>query len=156
MSKCQLRLACEADLAAINDIFNHYVVHTTSTYTLEPISREQRQAWFADRPEIHPVTVVELDGRVVAWGALGSFRPLAGYRNTVENSVYVHPDFTHQGLGSLILASMYLPMSGHIESILLQSMSGGTKTLVCREFGKCANMRDSTSWETVPGLDVLT
>ncbi|QDU55141.1 GNAT family N-acetyltransferase [Aeoliella mucimassa] len=104
MSSPLLRLATEADLAAINDIHNHYVVNTTSTYALEPMTLEARRAWFTNRAEIHPVTVVERDDRIVAWGALGVFRLLAGYRTTAENSVYVHPDFVRQKLGSMILA----------------------------------------------------
>ena len=104
MSSPQLRLATEDDLAAINDIHNHYVVGTTSTYALDPMTLDMRRAWFTNRAEIHPVTVVELDGRVVAWGALGPFRLLAGYRSTAENSVYVHPEYLRQGLGSVVLA----------------------------------------------------
>lgn len=103
MSTPQLRLATEADLAAINDIHNHYVLHTSSTYALEPMSLEMRRNWFTSRAEIHPVTVIEDDGQIVAWGALGFFRLLAGYRTTVENSVYVHLDHMRRGLGSMIL-----------------------------------------------------
>ncbi len=32
------------------------------------------------------------------------FRLLDGYRTSVENSVYVHPNYMRQGLGSLIIA----------------------------------------------------
>lgn len=104
MLNSQLRLATEADLPAINEIHRHYVTTTTSTYALEPLSLEARQTWFRTRPEIHPVTLIERDGQVLAWGALGMFRTLAGYRTTVENSVYVHPQHVRKGLGSQILA----------------------------------------------------
>lgn len=103
MSNSDVRLATEADLEAINYIHGYFVVNTTSTYALEPMTLEERTKWFTTRPDIHPVTVVERDGAVVAWGALGTFRYLGGYRTTVENSVYVHPDHHRQGLGSLIL-----------------------------------------------------
>lgn len=104
MCSPQVRLATAADLPTINEIHGHYVATSTSTYALEPLSLEARQAWFATRPEIHPVTVIEERGQVVAWGALGVFRTLGGYRTTVENSVYVHPDHVRKGLGSLIIA----------------------------------------------------
>jgi len=104
MSLPELRLATAADLPAINAIHSHYVTQTTCTYALEPLTLEARQAWFAGRAAIHPVTVVTQAGQVVAWGALGAFRPLAGYRTSVENSIYVHPQHLRKGLGSMILA----------------------------------------------------
>lgn len=104
MSSPVLRLATEADLPAISEIHDPYVLNTTCTYAIEPLSAESRYTWFATRPEIHPVTVVEEEGSIVAWGALGFFRLLGGYRSTVENSIYVHPDHLRRGLGSLILA----------------------------------------------------
>ena len=104
MTNPQVRLAVEADLPAINEIHRHYVATSTSTYAFESLSTEDRLEWFRSRPKIHPVTVIERNGNVVAWGALGTFRALDGYRTTVENSVYVHPDSVRQGLGSLLIA----------------------------------------------------
>jgi L-amino acid N-acyltransferase YncA len=103
MSTPELRLATEADLPAINAIHAHYVRDTCSTYALDPLTPEARTAWFTSRPPIHPVTVVEGDGEILAWGSLGTFRVLAGYNTTVENSIYVHPDHVRRGLGSIIL-----------------------------------------------------
>ena len=103
MSTPELRLATEADLPAINAIHAHYVRHTCSTYALEPLAVEARLAWLTNRPAIHPVTVVEADGQILAWGSLGTFRALSGYNTTVENSIYVHPDHVRRGLGSIIL-----------------------------------------------------
>lgn len=104
MTTPPVRLATEADLPAINDIHRHYVETSTSTYALAPLTLDERTTWFCNRAAIHPVTVLEIDGAVVAWGALGTFRVLAGYRTTVENSVYVHPQYVRQGLGSRIIA----------------------------------------------------
>src|SRR5262249_24587010 len=41
-----IRPATEADLAAINDIYNHYVVHSTCTYQEVPETLEGRRQWF--------------------------------------------------------------------------------------------------------------
>jgi phosphinothricin acetyltransferase len=102
-----IRPASEADLPAINAIYNHYVVTSTTTYDLAPLPLEDRQRWFAGRDKIHPVIVVTMqtDGaeKIVGWGSLNVFRSKPGYRFTVENSVYVHPDHQRQGIGSAIL-----------------------------------------------------
>lgn len=106
MISSEIRTATAADLVAINDIYNHYVPISTTTYALEPTSLEERQQWYADRQEIHPVTVASRDGTVIGWGALNSFRGKQGYRYTVENSVYVHPDHQRQGIGAALLADL--------------------------------------------------
>lgn len=42
MSPFSLRLAQAADLVAINDVYNHYVLHSTCTYQTEPETVEAR------------------------------------------------------------------------------------------------------------------
>ena len=115
----QIRLATAADLPAINDIYNHYVPISTTTYDVQPMSLETRRQWFENRDAIHPVTVAyyqddessfppasslqPLASPIVGWGSLHTFRNKSGYRLTVENSVYVHPDRQREGIGSAIL-----------------------------------------------------
>lgn len=101
-----IRLANESDLPAINAIYNHYVPISTTTYDIEPMSLETRQRWFAGREPIHPVTVAYDDVatyEILGWGSLHTFRNKPGYRFTVENSVYVHPDHQREGIGSALL-----------------------------------------------------
>jgi len=102
-----IRLATAADLAAINDIYNYYVLRSTCTYQLEPEPLEGRREWFAKHPpERYPVTVAEIDGEVVAWGSLSKFRDRAAYDGTVEASIYVHHDRHRQGLGRTLLTDL--------------------------------------------------
>src|SRR5256885_15006285 len=68
-----IRLATTADLEAINDIYNHYVLHATCTYQEEPEAIEQRHKWFDAHGEKHPVTVALMDDRIVGWGSLSGF-----------------------------------------------------------------------------------
>ena len=98
-----IRLATEADLPAINEIYNHYVPISTTTYELTPMTMDERREWFAGREAIHPVTVARRGETIVGWGSLHTFRAKAGYRLTVENSVYVHPEHQRSGVGSAIL-----------------------------------------------------
>jgi L-amino acid N-acyltransferase YncA len=98
-----IRLAVAADLPAINDIYNHYVPISTTTYDLQPLPLAERERWFAGREPIHPVTVACDADAIIGWGSLHAFRAKPGYRSTVENSVYVHPDHQRQGIGSIVL-----------------------------------------------------
>src|ERR1700761_8823985 len=101
-----LRDARLEDLAAIDLIYNHYVIHSTCTWQTAPTTPDERRAWFRDRPPTHPVIVAERDGEVIGWGSLGQFRPREGYRFTVENAVYVRHDVHGHGLGSALLVEL--------------------------------------------------
>ncbi len=59
MSGITIRLATAADLQAINEIYNHYVLNSTCTYQTEPETMDARRAWFAAHGEKHPITVAE-------------------------------------------------------------------------------------------------
>ena len=101
-----IRLATEADLVAINDIYNHYVRSSTCTYQEEPETMDGRRAWFAARGAAHPVTVATTNGVVVGWGSLSPYHRRQAYRYTVENSVYVAPTHQRRGIGRLLLADL--------------------------------------------------
>jgi L-amino acid N-acyltransferase YncA len=106
MSSCEIRLAGRADAESINDIQNYYVVHSTATFQTEPVSLEQRVTWLEARLPVHPVTVAEIDGRTVGWGALDFFRTRPAYRHTTEFSVYVHHEWHRRGIGRAIMSDL--------------------------------------------------
>ena len=106
MNACTIRLATEADLVAINDIYNYYVLHSTCTYQEEVEPIEGRRTWFLKHGAMHPATVAELDGCVVGWGSLSPFHARSAYRFSVENSVYVHHEFHRRGIGAIILKDL--------------------------------------------------
>lgn len=103
---CQIRPAKESDLPAINDIYNHYVLHSTCTYQEEPELFDSRQRWFNHHGEKHPIIVATTNGEVVGWGSLSPFHARCAYRFTVENSVYIDHRFHRQGIGSLLLQDL--------------------------------------------------
>ncbi|MBI3067691.1 MAG: N-acetyltransferase [Betaproteobacteria bacterium] len=106
MSACPIRLATKDDAEAINGIQNHYVVHSTATFLTEPLTLEQRLAWLEKRSPAHPVTVAQVDGSIVGWGALEVFRGRPAYRHTAELSIYVHHDCHRRGIGRAIVADL--------------------------------------------------
>jgi phosphinothricin acetyltransferase len=101
-----IRPAGESDLVAINDIYNHYVLHSTCTYQEEPEALEGRRQWFSHHDTQHPVIVADANGQVVGWGSLSVYHPRSAYRRTVENSVYVHHEHHRRGIGSLLLEEL--------------------------------------------------
>jgi phosphinothricin acetyltransferase len=101
-----IRPAAEADLPAINDIYNEEILHGTATFDVEPWSLDQRRAWLRETQHPHAVIVADDAGEVAGWGCLRPFRTKAAYCFTAENSVYVHADRRGEGTGALILARL--------------------------------------------------
>jgi L-amino acid N-acyltransferase len=103
-----IRLATVADLPAINDIYNYYVLHATCTYQIEPCKEAERMAWFNCHGPRYPITVAidPSSDQVVGWASLSPFHPRAAYRFTVEDSVYVHHDQHRHGVGKALLCDL--------------------------------------------------
>ena len=104
----EVRPATDGDLPAIQDIYNHAVLHTTASYDYEPWDMRKRVDWFTDHVRNdYPVLVAEnTTGRVVGWGSLSRFHARPGYRFTAEDSIYVAQDSRNCGIGKQLLAPL--------------------------------------------------
>lgn len=102
-----LRPATEADVPAITAIYNASVAVNTASWDTEPQTEADRLAWFRDRTAAgQAVLVAELAGRVVGWGSWGTFRPKAGYRMTMEHTLYVDETARGHGVGRLLMTGI--------------------------------------------------
>ena len=105
-TSCEIRPASETDLVAINDIYNHYVLHSTCTYQEETETIENRRRWFSHHGKEHPVIVAVAESHLMGWGSLSAYHARSAYRRTVENSVYVHYQHHRKGIGSILLQEL--------------------------------------------------
>ncbi len=106
MLDVRIRAATAGDLPSINEIYNHYVLHSTCTYQEDPETMQAREAWFGAHGEMHPITVAIVDGDVVGWGSLSPFHERSAYRRTVENAVYVRHTEHRRGVGRILLQDL--------------------------------------------------
>ncbi|NLG84301.1 MAG: N-acetyltransferase [Firmicutes bacterium] len=105
-SPFSVRRATMDDLAAIEEIYNEAGIATTASFELAPRSVEEAQAWFDAHGPAYPIFVAVRDGRVIGWASLSPYSPMAAYRYTVEDSVYVHSGFRRHGVGHALLAAV--------------------------------------------------
>jgi len=94
-----IRIAAEADLAAIVDIYNQAVAMKSATADISPVTVESRQAWFKEHDrDRYPVYVAEQNGSVVGWCSISPYRSgRMALRHTAEISYYI--DEAHRGVG---------------------------------------------------------
>ena len=102
-----LRPATTADLEAMRAIYNDAVLHTTASYDYAPRPAQKQLEWFAAKQAAgFPVMVSDAGGEVAGFASYGSFRAWAGYRFTVEHSVYVDGGFRRCGIASALVQSL--------------------------------------------------
>ena len=99
-----VRQANENDLPAMLEIYNDIILNTTAVWHSDPHTIEMRREWYAIKKEQgYPVFVAEENGKLTGFSTIGPFRPWAGYRFTVENSVYVAAGSRGQGIANLLM-----------------------------------------------------
>jgi L-amino acid N-acyltransferase YncA len=112
-----VRPAEDADAERIADVFGGYVLASVATFVEDPPSAATwRERIAAAREQKLPFVVADLPaGRpgapaaglsVAGFAACAQFRPHAAYRYTVEDSVYIAPEATGQGLGGRLLTAL--------------------------------------------------
>jgi L-amino acid N-acyltransferase len=141
----RIRPATPADLTEINAIYNYYVAHSTCVWTTTPCSEGERKAWYTEHDDSMPILVAESKGRIIGWGALGTFRTAYTLAGTLEDSVYVHHLFHRQGIGSRLLAELiHAAQRKGLRSILANISGDQAPSLRLHEkfgFEKVAHLR---------------
>jgi phosphinothricin acetyltransferase len=103
-----VRAGTAKDLPAINDIYNHYVLHTAITFEVEPVTMAARRRWFeqyAARGR-HRLLVAADGDEPVGYATSSRYQPRAAYETSVEVSVYLHPDAVGRGIGTRLYAAL--------------------------------------------------
>ena len=81
---------CSAKLhaAAVLEILNEAIAHSTALYEYQPRSPQNVRAWFAEKKAARfPVIGMEQAGVLLGFATYGTFRPHAAYKYSVDHSV---------------------------------------------------------------------
>jgi phosphinothricin acetyltransferase len=113
-------LAVEADLPAIDAIYNQAITQHFCTADLHPIGAQRRREWFdAHEPARYPVFVYDQDGNVLGWLSLSAYRPgREALQDVAEVSYYVDEAHRGEGIGSRL-----------VEHALIESMRMNKRVL---------------------------
>ncbi len=104
-----IRAANPSDLPGILAIFNQVIRDSTAVYMLEPVTLQERRAWFDARTGAgYPVLVAEAAGAIAGFASFGEFRGAwPGYRYSVEHSVHVREDLRGRGIGQALVRALF-------------------------------------------------
>jgi phosphinothricin acetyltransferase len=134
MVNLTVRAARLDDAAAIAEIYNQGIRGRGATFETEERTSEERRAWIAHHPALHPCLVAtvaaERGERVVGWASTGSYKGRPCYDGIAEFSVYVHEVWRGKGVGHALL-----------EALVPAAEAAGLWKLVSRIFPENAGSR---------------
>lgn len=102
---------CDAtlgDAAAIAEIYAHYVLDSTATFETDPPDEADMARRLRDlTAQGYPFQVMrDGTGRVLGFSFAHRYGPRAGYKYSVETSIYVAQDSLGRGIGTALLNAL--------------------------------------------------
>jgi L-amino acid N-acyltransferase YncA len=96
-------------MPAVAAVFAYYVTDTPISFELEPPSL---QDWLEKRRDLHaagwPFLVATVDGGLIGYAYAAAWRAKPAYRHTVENTIYLAPQYTGRGHGRRLLRELLI------------------------------------------------
>jgi len=102
-----IRASVDSDVPAITEIYGHHVLHGTGSFEIMPPDESEMRR---RREKIinggYPWLVAEMQGGIMGYAYAGPFHAREAYRFTLEDSIYVRPEWSGQGIGRRLLESL--------------------------------------------------
>jgi L-amino acid N-acyltransferase YncA len=91
-------------MAAVRDIYAHYVLHSLATFEETPPTLEEMLMRRRASVDLSlPYLVAEAEAEILGFAYAAAYHRRAAYRFTIEDSVYVHDGLGGRGIGSALL-----------------------------------------------------
>lgn len=120
MSSLEIRAATAGDIASITAIYAHAVRYGTASFEIDPPDEHEMSRRFESLAAgDFPYLVATLDGVVCGYAYAGLYRTRAAYRHTLEDSIYVAPEFHRRGIGRAL-----------VDGLLAESAAGGYRQMI--------------------------
>ena len=102
-----VRASQPEDVPVIAAIYGHHVLQGLASFeVVAPDVNEMARRRTAVLARGLPYLAAELDGRLAGYAYAAPYRERPAYRYSLEDSVYVHPDYVGRGIGRALLEAL--------------------------------------------------
>jgi L-amino acid N-acyltransferase len=120
-----IRDAGAGDLPGILAIYNDVIATSTAVYAEQPVTLDDRVAWWNVRvAQGYPVLVAADDSGVAGFASFSDFRTWPGYRFTVEHTVHVRADRRGKGIGSALMVPLLARAAAAGKHVIIAGVDG--------------------------------
>lgn len=92
-----------ADAAAITNIYNYYIEHTSISFETEPLTTEQMGKRIVAISSYYPYLVYEAEGKIAGYCYVHAWKERAASSQTMETTIYLDPRHKRQGIGKQLM-----------------------------------------------------
>lgn len=103
----KIRTANLEDTAAIAAIYNFYVESSHSTFETETVNESEMQRRVSEILENYPFLVGEENGEIIGYAYASRYKARAGYRHSVEVSIYIKNGINGKGIGTILYENLF-------------------------------------------------
>ena len=104
MTDIMVRSSVNDDISAIQKFYKYEVLNGTATFdTVPPAEAELQDKRQTIIENGFPYLVAEKDGMVIGYSYVSLYRERSAYSKTVENAIYIDPDFRGMGVATKLL-----------------------------------------------------
>lgn len=117
----------------VMSIINYYVKHSFAAYPEKLLP----DSWFDDvmkTTEGNPAYVLVAEEKIIGFAFLRPYKPFSTFSETAEITYFIHPDYTGQGAGALLLERLETDaVRSGITAIFASIVSENTQSLQFHE-----------------------
>jgi len=106
-----IREAAFSDARMIAEIYNYYILNTTITFELDPITPEEIINRMERYQKVGPYLVYEENDEIIGYAYVSKFRERQAYEHSVESTIYLKNGFGGKGLGSRLYSELLAQVS---------------------------------------------
>ncbi len=97
----------DEDIPSLAEIYNYYIRNTCYTFEEKELSLEEFTIRCHTIHAKYPYIVIKNEeGKVLGYSYLDTFASRSAYRYSVDLSIYISKDHTHEGLGKILLSEI--------------------------------------------------
>lgn len=133
-------------LVEVLEIYNYYVLNSTATFHIQPLTiDEMKELVFFKEPK-YKTFVICMEDRICGYVLITNFKKRQAYDQTAEVTIYLHPEYLEQGMGTVGLS--YIEEFARINNLhsLIAIISGDNqksiKLFEKQGYQKCAHYRE--------------
>ncbi len=108
----EIRPGMDADLEAVNDLYNHYVRTTPATFDLDEQTMDARRHWFEGFGGPYRLVVAISDAGFLGYACTKPLFDRRAYETSAFSSVYCHPDHLGEGVGRALYTALFDAITG--------------------------------------------